>query len=392
MTEALQAGDMVGEYRVEKKLGEGGMGAVFAGVHPRIGKKVAIKVLNQAMASNPQIVTRFENEARAVNAIGNRHIVDIFSFGALDNGTPYFVMEWLIGIDLDGFLRSRDRMSLSEVLPIFRQVCRALAAAHKNDIVHRDLKPENIFLTPDPDGSYFVKLLDFGIAKFHGDQAAETQTRAGSMMGTPQFMSPEQALGQGVDHRTDIYAMAIMLYRMICGRYPFEGAAMVIISAHLSAVPEAPSNIAPDVSEQLEELILKNLAKSPDDRHQNISEFMAAIELCGAAEPAPAPIASTLVGERLAEPMATIPIGGGPSKSKFYLVAGVVAALALGGAAFALLGKGESSQAPAAAGQGDENAAGETDSNVVAPLLRMPAQRGFRRGSEYVSPSADESK
>src|SRR5262245_7804770 len=168
----LQPGTTVGEYQVEGKLGEGGFGAVYRAVHPLIGKAAAIKVLNRQYSSNPQMVSRFIAEARAVNQIRNRNIIDIFSFGAIDDGRQFFVMELLEGMPLDRYIKQKKHLAPEEVIPILRGVARALDAAHAAGIAHRDLKPENVFLIFEDDGEVFPKLLDFGIAKLLGDAAA----------------------------------------------------------------------------------------------------------------------------------------------------------------------------------------------------------------------------
>src|SRR5262245_5910185 len=188
----LQPGTTVGEYQVEGKLGEGGFGAVYRAVHPLIGKHAAIKVLNRQYSSNPQMVSRFIAEARAVNQIRHKSIIDIFSFGTLEDGRQYYVMELLEGVTLDKFIKRNGRLSPEVAIPVLRSVARALDAAHAAGIAHRDLKPENIFLTFDEDGVIVPKLLDFGIAKLLGDSALTGhRTRTGTPMGTPHYMSPE---------------------------------------------------------------------------------------------------------------------------------------------------------------------------------------------------------
>src|SRR5262245_13584788 len=163
----LEAGQKVGEYVVEEKIGEGGFGTVFRAVHPLIGKQVAIKVLARRFSSDPEMLSRFVAEARAVNQIRHRHIIDIFAFGQLEgnDGAPYDVLELLDGVPLDTHLDQVGRMPLEEAVPVLRAIAKALDAAHAKGIAHRDLKPENIFLVREPDGTVFPKLLDFGIAK-----------------------------------------------------------------------------------------------------------------------------------------------------------------------------------------------------------------------------------
>ncbi len=370
--EALQPGQLVGEYRVEKKLGEGGMGAVFAGVHPRIGKKVAIKVLAKELATSQDLVDRFENEARAVNEIGNRNIVDIFAFGQLPDGSPYFVMEWLQGEGMDEFLERVGTLDYAQAMPIVRQIGRALAAAHGKNIVHRDLKPENVWLCKESDGAHFVKLLDFGIAKFAAPEGVEaaTKTRTGMMMGTPYFMSPEQARGRDVDHRTDIYAMGVMLFRMFTGTYPFDGESpMVIIAHHLNDAPPRASSVRAGLSAELDAIIDKALRKEPNDRQQSITEMLQSLEACAATlVPAqrdlPAPQPSLEPTQAPVEPPKST-----PGK---WIVAAVAAVAIAGGAMYALSTSNSSGTSTADPGK-------QPAPTDVRPLLRYPEAKSFSR-------------
>src|SRR5262245_24110394 len=202
----LAAGTAVSEYVIEGAIGRGGFGTVYRAVQPLIGKKVAIKVLSRKYSADNEIVSRFVAEARAVNQIRHRHIIDIFSFGQLADGRHYYVMEHLEGEPLDRYLAKHGPMKLADALHVLRAIARALDAAHAKGIAHRDLKPENIFLARDDEGELFPKLLDFGIAKLSGpdDQLAH-KTGTGVPIGTPFYMSPEQCRGRDVDHRTDIY-------------------------------------------------------------------------------------------------------------------------------------------------------------------------------------------
>ena len=213
----IPGGTQVGEYVIERQIGEGGMGVIFSAVHPVIGKQVAIKVLNSDLAASRDIVMRFIQEAKSVNQIRHRNIVDIFSFGTLEDGRHYFAMELLEGESMAARLK-RGPMTPKEALPIWIQTASAIEAAHAKGIVHRDLKPDNIFLCPSPDGA-FVKVLDFGIAKLLGDTpTGMTKTSTGVPIGTPSYMSPEQASGAAtIDHRTDLYAFGIILYETIAG-------------------------------------------------------------------------------------------------------------------------------------------------------------------------------
>jgi serine/threonine-protein kinase len=263
----LQPGTVVGEYRVEGKLGEGGMGAVYSAVHPLIGKKAAIKVLSAALCTDHAQVERFVQEARSVNQIGHPNIVDIFAFGSLPDGRSYFVMEWLQGQSLADRVQ-RGGLTLAEAIEILDQSADALEAAHEKKIVHRDLKPDNVFLVAVRGNRQLVKLLDFGIAKLASADGGMQKTATGMMMGTPGYISPEQARGKSdVDHRTDVYAFGCMAYEMLCGRLPFIAeSAMDVVLKHLTEMPVPPRQHWPDIPPQLNDLLLRMLEKDPGKR------------------------------------------------------------------------------------------------------------------------------
>jgi serine/threonine-protein kinase len=267
----IPAGTQIGEYRIESKLGEGGFGVVFKAVHPVIGKAAAIKVLNRQYSSNPQMVSRFIAEARAVNQIRHRNIIDIFSFGTLADGRQYYVMELLEGAPFDAWLTKHGRMPPEQAIPILRGVARALDAAHAKGIAHRDLKPENIFLGFDEDGVAQPKLLDFGIAKLMTDATSNHKTRTGTPMGTPMYMSPEQARGQNVDHRTDIYSFGVLCFQVLTGRYPFDGdSVMDILIRHTTEPPPRVSEVVPELGAAFDAPILHMLAKKPEERPPSV--------------------------------------------------------------------------------------------------------------------------
>jgi serine/threonine-protein kinase len=278
----LHPGEKVGEYDIVGKLGEGGMGTVWAGVHPVIGKRVAVKVLNSGLSRDAKMVQRFIQEARAVNQIGHRNIVDIFAFGQLASknggaGRHYFVMEHLLGIGLKARLAQPDPVSYEEGFNLLAEVCDALSAAHAEGIVHRDLKPDNIFITESKNGDRTVKLLDFGIAKLLLADEAVAQTRTGQPMGTPLYMSPEQCLGKNVDRRTDVYSLGVIMFEMFTGQLPFPGPTYIeTVNGHLQTPPPRPTAFA-DVPDALEALILSCLEKDANRRPQSIAEVRAPI-------------------------------------------------------------------------------------------------------------------
>lgn len=275
----LPPGLMVGEYRIQSKIGAGGFGTVYRAEQPLIGKVVAIKVLSRSYSSNPQMVSRFVSEARAVNQIRHRNIIDIFSFGVLDDNRQYFVMEYLDGMPFDAYLKSRGRLPPEEAIPILRQIAKALDAAHVNGIAHRDLKPENVFLAMDGDGVAFPKLLDFGIAKLLGDSTTSGhKTRTGTPIGTPYYMSPEQCLGRGVDHRADIYSFGVMVHEVLTGSVPFDAPeTMTVMFKQMNEPPPPMSSVCSDVPDALDEPVLRMLAKEPASRPESASAGLEAL-------------------------------------------------------------------------------------------------------------------
>jgi serine/threonine-protein kinase len=294
----LVAGMEVGEYRVEELLGKGGFGTVYRGVHPLIGKLVAIKVLARRYSADPDVVSRFVAEAKAVNQIRHRNIIDIFSFGALPDGRHYYVMEYLDGETLDAYLRAHGAMPLHAALPILKSIARALDAAHAKGIAHRDLKPENVFLAIDSDGTRFPKLLDFGIAKLlTPDDDVLHKTGTGVPIGTPYYMSPEQARGRAVDHRTDVYSFGILAYRTLTMTYPFEGDDyMELLLKQMKEEPPAPSSRNSALPAAVDAAIAWMMQKDPSKRPSLVIDGVAALDDGAAttphapsAEPSPPP-------------------------------------------------------------------------------------------------------
>jgi eukaryotic-like serine/threonine-protein kinase len=286
----------IGNYRVTRLLGEGGMGVVYLAQHPVIGRKVAIKLLHVALARDQDIVSRFFNEARAIHMIAHANIVEILDFGQTTDGQPYFIMEFLEGEALSEAV-ARGPMTPEEVEAIGVQMCRALWAAHAKGIVHRDLKPHNVQLVPRPEGTPLVKILDFGVAKILAspDGAQSVKTRTGSLMGTPLYMSPEQCKGAGtLDHRTDIYSLGVMLFEMLSGRPPFvaEGVGE-LFAKHMLEEPPPLLDFAPNTPAHMAAAIMNALQKEPRDRFQSMDEFRKA--LVGEVKLAAAPARSTAV-------------------------------------------------------------------------------------------------
>jgi serine/threonine-protein kinase len=272
-------GERVGNYVITKLLGEGGMGEVYLAEHPTIGKKVALKVLHSELASKEDVVTRFFHEAKAVNDIGHPNIVDIQDYGTLD--TPrgpivYLVMELLQGKTLTQVLRETPQLDERRAVRITHQIADALAASHERGIIHRDLKPDNVMLVTRGRDTDFVKLLDFGIAKVKG---TISKTRTGMVIGTPAYMSPEQCEGRPtIDHRTDSYALGVVLSEMLTGRVPFIGESYgELLVKHIMEAPPPPSTLRAGLTPHLEVVILRALMKQPADRFETMRELANAL-------------------------------------------------------------------------------------------------------------------
>jgi serine/threonine-protein kinase len=285
----LKPGDVVGEYQVEQKIGEGAFGAVYAAVHPVIGKRAALKTLHRAHSSNPTIVQRFIAEAKAVNQIRHRNIIDIFSFGTLPDGRLYYLMELLDGLTLDQYFRSKERLTFAEALPILRGVALALDAAHAKGIAHRDLKPENIFLVKGDGAELTPKLLDFGVAKLSAAEEGAVKTRTGAPIGTPYYMSPEQTRGVNVDYKSDIYALGVLTFQLLTGQVPFNGTSMMdVMIAHTTTPAPRMSEVVPTLSPALDAPVLRMMAKDPVERPASANAAMNELFAASRAAPSPA--------------------------------------------------------------------------------------------------------
>jgi serine/threonine protein kinase len=266
----LPPGTIVGDnYEIDARLGAGAMGEVYAARHTKLGKRVAIKVIGSRLSDDAGAIERFAMEARTLAQIQHPAIVAVEHVGELADGRAFFVMEYLRGESLFERLQ-RGRVELSEALRILDQVARGLEAAHKHGVVHRDLKPENVYLVYLPGEPALVKLVDFGLAKLRADvdDVRAERTQSGVTIGTPLYMSPEQARGPDVDHRTDIYALGCVAYELILETSPFPHAKTIpaLWAAHLHESPPLPRSIWPDVPPQLDLVLFAMLAKDPDHR------------------------------------------------------------------------------------------------------------------------------
>jgi serine/threonine-protein kinase len=278
-------GELFGNYRAISLLGEGGMGAVYLAEHPGIGRRVAVKVLHKNYIRDENLLTRFLNEARAANAIRHPNIIEILDSGTIADGTPFLVMELLEGESLGNRIRRVGALPLQTAVEFCYQTASALGAAHKKGIVHRDLKPDNLYVIPDPHDPERerIKVLDFGIAKLQMSANDSVKTRTGTLMGTPIYMSPEQCRGtKTVDHRSDIYSLGIIFFEMLCGQPPFVSEGFgELVNMHLNVAPPAPSSQNPNVTPTLDAIVLKMLAKNPEERFADMGELQIALKSSG---------------------------------------------------------------------------------------------------------------
>jgi serine/threonine-protein kinase len=269
-----------GRYLVTRKVGQGGMGAVYEATHTLIGKRVAVKVLLEKYAKREAIVARLKQEAQLASSVNNEHIIDVTDFGQTDDGRTFVVMEFLEGESLAECLARETRLPEQRVLRICQQAASALAAAHAKGIVHRDIKPENLFLLRRKEQD-FVKVVDFGISKSlraSGEEEEQPRlTQTGMVLGTPLYMSPEQARGDDeLDHRVDVYALGVIMYEAATGRVPFIGNNYLsVISQVLNEEARPLREIRPELSEEFEAIVMRAMAKDRRDRYASASEMLA---------------------------------------------------------------------------------------------------------------------
>jgi serine/threonine-protein kinase len=308
-----------GEYIVVDRIGSGGMGSVYKAEQPSMNRMVAIKVLHSRFATRDDLVARFRREARAMSQLSHPNTARVYKYGELDDGAVYFVMDYLEGRNLAAWVRENGPMQAERAVQLMAQVCGALEEAHRAGIVHRDLKPENVFLTTQSGSTDFPKVLDFGLAKMSEKQMGRGSmmfTQQGMVFGTPEFMSPEQAQGEALDCRSDIYSLALILYELITGKLPFDAKAPLdIMKAH---VRDAPIPLSKRVSgkpfwPELEAVIAKALAKSPDDRYPSAAVFGEALLGCLPKPPAQAEPAARVPS--VAPPAAATPAASVPERN-----------------------------------------------------------------------------
>ena len=373
-------------YAIVRRIGEGGMGAVYEARHAIIGKRVAVKVLLEKFLENQELIARLLQEARLASSIGHENIVDVTDYGTTSDGRAFVVMEFLDGEALAQLVMRDAPLPVERSLGILRQVCSALSAAHAKDIVHRDVKPENIYLVRRGEVD-FVKVVDFGVSKaVHSrEEGPDMQrlTRTGAVLGTPLYMSPEQARGgDDVDHRADIWSAGLMLYECLTGEVPFRANNYLgVISQVLTQETVAPSQLRPElgIPAAVDRVVMRALEKDRDKRYQQMAEFEHDLErllagdstvaLRDAAEPTQA-----RAGHRLRWPLAALGV------------------LALGAAiAVALAGSGQPAEAPAAPAPAKSEApatpkAAAQEAHPVPPIPSAPALAAPEHGRRVAKP------
>jgi hypothetical protein len=388
-----------GKYRIVRLIGEGGMGAVFEGENIRINRRVAIKVLHGAALSNAETVQRFEREAQAAGRIGSDHILEILDLGVLADGERYMVMEFLAGQTLTQRIVQHGRLTPRQVVPLMRQVLVGLGAAHAAGIIHRDLKPDNLFILKERSGIRdYVKIIDFGISKFNALGGDMSMTRTGAVMGTPYYMSPEQAKGSGkVDARSDLYAIGVILYEAVAGQVPFLADTFnELMFKIVLSDPKPLMEVVPDLDPRFAAIVSKAMARDADQRYQSAAEMVEAFDALaltfagtgagngawtavpvGASGELPPGQPMTSTGQATQGAFATsqqaVPAASVPTKRSGAAIAAAIAVLVLVGGAFgAYKAFGDN---PAVEAQGEQAASATAVSAPPPAEVAQPAPK-----------------
>ncbi|MFH2005674.1 MAG: serine/threonine-protein kinase [bacterium] len=372
-------GRTIGNYQVVKPLGAGAMGEVFMAEHPQIGRRVAIKVLSPILSATEEMAGRFLSEARALERVNHPNIIQIFDFGRLEDGRLYYAMEYLQGTELTELMAPDKSLSLDQVDDMLRQIAGALDVAHQAGIIHRDLKPDNIFVNQTTTG-YIPKIIDFGVAKLlEGGLDSANKTTDGMIMGTPLYMSPEQAAGQidKISARSDIYALGVIVYQMLSGQCPINApSAALILAKHIMEQPVSLKEVTQGLPESLHPVIMRALSKEPNDRQGSAGEFyqefhraiagVPASSFGGLAAPAAPAVSSSTLGGSASEAIGSAgedlgDTGTGSKRGVLFAVLAVVL-IGLGVGGYLVLRPGEKSTKTS---KGDDSAAGAA---VMAPM------------------------
>lgn len=378
-----------GKYRLTRLLGRGGMGSVWEGVHTTLGTRFALKYIDAAFAERKDVQTRFTNEALAAARLKSKHIVEVYDHGVDEQGSAYIVMEYLSGEPLDEKLAREKTLSLADATKIVVQMARALQRAHQAGIVHRDLKPENVFLVWDEeDKKTVVKVVDFGIAKFTDGTDIDTATRTGAVMGTPHFMSPEQARGlKTVDFAADVWSVGVIAYRCVTGRPPFDGEAVGDLLVKICTVEHPPPSTFVKVPPEFDEWVARSLAKDPSQRFASAAEQGKALsDIVAEDHPSVMSAAASLDVAPPPAPERTPAIAGTPRGSESDTAGGLerprsaransgrrwllpgVAVVVAGGAAVAFVGLDSADKHPPPSGA--------VASSTMAPSTGLGASQG----------------
>jgi eukaryotic-like serine/threonine-protein kinase len=289
---ARPSGEIVGgKYRLTRFLAAGGMGSVYEAQHTVVKRRVAVKFLRADLAVERSSLARFQREAQAAGALESEHIAAALDFGIAGDGSPYIVMEYLVGESLSSLLEREKRLPLARAADLVAQACRGVETAHASGIVHRDLKPQNLFVARRQDGTDLVKVLDFGVAKLEAEDQGAGTTRTGTVLGTPAYMSPEQARGEKViDHRSDVYSLGAILYELLCGEKPHPGDSPNAVLYHIATHAPVPlAGLVPDLPEPLIRSIERALAREPGDRQASAAALAAELSAFAVREVHAAP-------------------------------------------------------------------------------------------------------